>query len=164
MFVELVRMGELANHVLESHLLLVLAPHLREVEQRIDRKANFNLTQALVLLAIWNPESNHVYPVSVARQLGIERTRVSHQIALLHDFGWIRHRPGSEKKHDLEVTAVGLPVAKEIESSLRFIEGRLRKGIAKTFDHLRSGVLEEVAEQIEKLASPPPRGFKRPTY
>lgn len=161
-FVEIVRLGELANHVLEQRLRLVLAPHLRKVEIRIGKKIDFNLTQALVLLSIWKPESDHVFPISVACQLGMERSRVGHQIKLLMNFGWIRYCPGSEKKLDLVATKEGLAAAEQIESSMRFIESQLRKGIAKTFDQFRVGALEDIAEQLLKLSPPNPTRSKRP--
>ena len=161
--VQLVRLGEMANYALEQYLLLVLAERLSQIEVGLDTKIDFNLTQALILLATCKPESAHVYPVSIARQLGMERTRVSHQLRLMVKFGLIRYRPENEGKRSVELTEEGVAVAEVVEKSLEYFAGRLRKGIAKTLMHLRTTALEEIAQRLLKLTPARRRKLMRPT-
>jgi DNA-binding MarR family transcriptional regulator len=151
MLVELVRIGEKANEVLEFRLTNILSGELSATERAIHGGVGFNLTKAVLLLAIHKPLVAECTPSSIGKQTQLSRSRVSRQIQDMLLYGWVQHVPGKGKREKLELTLKGRSMAVTIERSVGYINGQLRKGLAKELDQFQKSTLIRIGDRLESL-------------
>ena len=151
MLVELVRIGEKANDVLELRLTNILSGELNATERAINGGVDFNLTKAVLLLAIHKPLVAECTPSAIGKQTQLSRSRVSRQIQDMLLYGWVQHASGKGKREKLELTLKGRSIAETIERSVCYINGQLRKGLAKELDHFQKSTLIRIGDRLESL-------------
>lgn len=150
MFLELVRLGEKANTVLEMRLASAVERALG-TEPSSSEKVDFNLTKAVILLAIYKPQNLDPTPSTIGRQTSLSRSRVSHQVQDMLRYRWIQYSPGCAKRVKLELSDSGYFLAKVIQREVNYFETQLRKGFAKELDLFQRHTFRYLDDRLSDL-------------
>lgn len=154
-----IRVAEKLNGLVEERLL----QQLRKTGS-IGRSASnitFNRTQASIVLDIHEHPLGPNTPAKIARRLGLEPSRISHQVKSLKQYGWIVECPGSGRLSALKLTHKASNAATSALDAKRYLESQLRKGQAKEFDRIKAVFLPAFEKKIANLIKPKRRRSRK---
>lgn len=117
----------------------------------------FNRTQMSIILDIQGHPEGPNTPTKIAQRLGLEPSRISHQVKNLKRQGWVEECPGVGKLPALKLTQKASAAALSAYAAKKYLEIQLRKGSARDFDILKTIFLPSFEKKIEDLLKPKPR-------